>query len=88
LPPGEEREGLLKKARQAETAAHIDDWVRWVCGAPNKFVSASRCIRQSTPAEYKAGLDRAIGRGRKELHESGTYARLTEAGTAIIQDFP
>jgi len=26
LPPGEEREGLLKKARQAEAAAHIDDW--------------------------------------------------------------
>jgi hypothetical protein len=27
LPPGQEREGLLKKARQAETAAHIHDWV-------------------------------------------------------------
>ena len=27
LPPGEEREGLLKKARQADTAAHIDDCV-------------------------------------------------------------
>ena len=26
LPPGEEGEGLLKKARQAEAAAHIDDW--------------------------------------------------------------
>ena len=26
LPPGEEREGLLKKASQAETAAHIDEW--------------------------------------------------------------
>jgi hypothetical protein len=26
LPPGEEREDLLKKVRQAETAAHIDDW--------------------------------------------------------------
>ena len=27
LPPGEEREGLLKKASQAETTAHIDEWV-------------------------------------------------------------
>ena len=26
LPPDEEREGLLKKASQAETAAHIDEW--------------------------------------------------------------
>jgi hypothetical protein len=26
-PPGEERAGLLKKARQADTAAHIDEWI-------------------------------------------------------------
>ena len=27
LPLGAECEGLLKKARQADTAAHINDWV-------------------------------------------------------------
>jgi hypothetical protein len=27
LPAGIERENLLKKARQADTASHIDDWV-------------------------------------------------------------
>jgi hypothetical protein len=27
LPPGEERADLLKKARQADTAAHIDEWI-------------------------------------------------------------
>jgi hypothetical protein len=27
LPPGAERDGLLKKARQAVTAAHINDWI-------------------------------------------------------------
>jgi hypothetical protein len=26
LPPGPEREELLKKVRQAETAMHLDDW--------------------------------------------------------------
>lgn len=26
LPPGAERDDLLKEARRAETAAHIDDW--------------------------------------------------------------
>jgi hypothetical protein len=26
-PPGPERDGLLRKARQADTAAHIDQWV-------------------------------------------------------------
>jgi O-succinylbenzoate synthase len=27
LPPGLERDTLLKKARQAETASHIDEWI-------------------------------------------------------------
>ena len=26
LPPGPERDELLRKARQADTAAHLDDW--------------------------------------------------------------
>jgi hypothetical protein len=26
-PPGRERDDLLRKARQAETAAHIDQWI-------------------------------------------------------------
>ena len=26
-PPGKERDALLRKARQADTAAHINDWV-------------------------------------------------------------
>ena len=26
LPPGPERDALLKKARQADTAAHLDNW--------------------------------------------------------------
>jgi hypothetical protein len=26
-PPGQERDDLLRKARQAETAAHIDQWI-------------------------------------------------------------
>jgi hypothetical protein len=27
LPPGDERDALLKKARRADTEAHINDWV-------------------------------------------------------------
>ncbi|MGA7806382.1 hypothetical protein [Bradyrhizobium sp.] len=27
LPPGPERENLLRQARQAETAAHINQWL-------------------------------------------------------------
>lgn len=28
LPPGEEREDLLRKARQADITANIDEWLR------------------------------------------------------------
>jgi len=28
VPPGPEREALLKRARQAEIANHLDEWVR------------------------------------------------------------
>jgi hypothetical protein len=27
LPPGAAREALVRKARQAETAAHLQDWI-------------------------------------------------------------
>jgi hypothetical protein len=27
MPPGQGRDSLLRKARQAETAAHIDQWI-------------------------------------------------------------
>ena len=33
---------------------------------------------KGTPAEYKAGLDRATAKGWLELHESGTSVRLTQ----------
>jgi hypothetical protein len=36
-----------------------------------------------TPAEYKAGLERAIANGWLALHgRNGTFRRLTEAGAA------
>ncbi|KJC35285.1 MULTISPECIES: hypothetical protein [unclassified Bradyrhizobium] len=28
LPPGSEREALLRKARQAETGSHMSEWLR------------------------------------------------------------
>jgi hypothetical protein len=39
---------------------------------------------KGTPAEYKAGLLRAIENGWLELHESGTFVRFTEAGAALF----
>lgn len=28
LPPGPERDALIKKARQADVAVHLDDWAK------------------------------------------------------------
>jgi hypothetical protein len=39
---------------------------------------------KATPAEYKAGLDRCIEKGWLEMHESGTFARFTQAGADLF----
>ena len=38
----------------------------------------------AAPAEYKAGLDRAIERGWLTLHDSGTYVKFTQAGADLL----
>jgi hypothetical protein len=39
---------------------------------------------KGTPAEYKAGIDYAIAQGWLDLHESGVFVKLTEAGAALF----
>jgi hypothetical protein len=39
---------------------------------------------KGTPAEYRAGLDLAIARGWIELHDSGTFVRLTQSGADLF----
>jgi len=39
---------------------------------------------KGTPAEYKAGLDRAIEKGWLVIHESGTYVKFTQAGAELF----
>jgi hypothetical protein len=39
---------------------------------------------RGTPAEYKAGLERAIANGCLALHETGTYVKFTEAGAVMF----
>ncbi|MBR1286059.1 hypothetical protein JQ597_28810 [Bradyrhizobium sp. AUGA SZCCT0177] len=39
---------------------------------------------KATPAEYSAGLTRAIERGWLELHESGTFVKFTQAGSDLF----
>jgi hypothetical protein len=39
---------------------------------------------KGTPAEYSAGLLRAIAKGWLELHDSGTYVKFTQAGAELF----
>ena len=39
---------------------------------------------KGTPAEYSAGLDRAISLGWLEMHDSGTFVRLTQSGADLF----
>ena len=39
---------------------------------------------KGTPAEYSAGLELAISRGWLELHESGTFVKLTQSGAGLF----
>ncbi|MBV9460169.1 MAG: hypothetical protein JO141_22015 [Bradyrhizobium sp.] len=40
-------------------------------------------LLKATPAEYKAGLDRAIANGWLMLHESGTFVKFTDKGAQL-----
>jgi hypothetical protein len=39
---------------------------------------------KGTPAEYTAGLGLAIERRWLELHESGTFVKLTQSGAELF----
>ena len=39
---------------------------------------------KGTPAEYAAGLEHAISLGWLELHESGTFVKLTQSGADLF----
>lgn len=39
---------------------------------------------KGTPAEYSAGLKRAIERGWLEIHDSGTFVKFTPAGADLF----
>jgi hypothetical protein len=39
---------------------------------------------RGTPEEHAAGLDRAISLGWLEIHDSGTFVRLTQGGADLF----
>jgi len=52
---------------------------------PIEKINAPFLFRErATPAEYSAGLTLAIERGWLVMHESGTFARFTQAGADLF----
>jgi hypothetical protein len=39
---------------------------------------------RGSPAEYGAGIDRAIANGWLSMHESGTFVRFTQTGADLF----
>jgi hypothetical protein len=69
-----------KLVELATTAEPVQDGRIYI-----ELINASfLCKLKATPAEYKAGLDRAIANGWLWLHESGTFVRITEASAALL----
>jgi hypothetical protein len=49
-----------------------------------ELVNAAFLAAGGTPAEYRAGLERAIAQGWLWRHESGTYVKFTPVGAELF----
>jgi hypothetical protein len=58
-------------------------WARPHTGAGRRQIEAAH-PNSSRPRKYGAGLDLAISRGWLELHESGTFVKLTQSGADLF----
>ena len=68
---------LLEHARAVEP---IQDGRAYIEQLNGPFLFGDK----ATPAEYAAGLDRAISLGWLELRESGTFVKLTQSGADLF----
>jgi len=49
-----------------------------------ELINAAFLNAGGTPAEYRAGIERAIAAGWLWRHESGTYVKFTPAGAELF----
>jgi hypothetical protein len=67
---------LVEIANAAEAVQDGRIYIELVNGA---FLAAG-----GTPAEYRAGIERAIAKGWLWRHESGVYVKFTPAGAELF----
>jgi hypothetical protein len=81
-PCGDPEKAARKLVEIANATEPVQDgriFIEWI-NAPFLFE------HEGSPAEYKAGLDRAIEHGWLALHESGTYVKFTPTGAELFAD--
>lgn len=57
VPVGKERESLLRKARQLETASHVNEWLS-TPGPATAAVTQNRCVNATSAAFAAKDSDR------------------------------
>jgi hypothetical protein len=68
---------LVEHARNFEPARH--GWIG-IDQLNHPFLFADK----ATQAEFKVGMEFALSQGWLELHESGTFVKLTQAGAYLV----
>jgi hypothetical protein len=68
---------LLEHARAFEPARH--GWID-IEQLKHPFLFADKAM----PSEFRAAMEFALSQGWLELHESGTFVKLMQAGTDLV----
>jgi hypothetical protein len=79
-PPADPDAAALKLLELANAVEPVQDGRIYIEKINDPFLYKLK----ATPAQYKAGLERAISNGWLWLHESGTFVKFTEAGLALF----
>jgi hypothetical protein len=78
--PFSDPEAAVRKLIEiANTAEPVQDARIYIERVNGPFLAAG-----GSPAEYRAGIERAIAKGWLWRHESGTYVKFTDAGAELL----
>ncbi len=79
-PYADAEDAMMKLLEYANAVELIHDGRIYIEKINEPFLFEAK----GSPAVYSAGLKLAVQRGLLELHESGTFVKLTEKGVALF----
>jgi hypothetical protein len=78
--PFSDPEAVVRKLIEIANAAEaVQDARIYIERVNGPFLAAG-----GSPAEYRAGIERAVAKGWLWRHESGTYVKFTDAGAELF----